>query len=267
MLHLIALAVLATIFRDPQLLQDLDGDVAQWSESPALPTPLSNVEQHTPTAYTQHNYVTHKDHSLVYHDVDMGALVTVCTLAITLMLVYGAIRGLPGYLMPFFCLQLFDLAITTLTATGYLCYLRSVHQLVAEARRVPWRAELLRLPAPALALLVLLAFLVAMMVKAYCINIVWRCYKYLTLRQDALLLGPYVVSGDAVPVTLPAPRPAPDAALLPAYEEAVKQAPPPSYQVATQVPAGGSGQASTEPPAATAVVILPQESTANQSRV
>lgn len=48
----------------------------------------------------------------VLDDVDMGALVTVCTLAITLMLIYGAARGKPAHLLPFFCLQIFDFAIT-----------------------------------------------------------------------------------------------------------------------------------------------------------
>lgn len=55
--------------------------------------------------------------------------------------------------------------MVSLTATGYLCYLRSPHRLIAETRRVPWRAELLKLPAPALAFIVLSTFLVAVMVK------------------------------------------------------------------------------------------------------
>lgn len=46
-------------------------------------------------------------------DIDVGALVTVCTLAITLLLVYGAIKGKATHLLPFFCMQLFDFAITT----------------------------------------------------------------------------------------------------------------------------------------------------------
>lgn len=46
-------------------------------------------------------------------DMDMGALMTVCTLAITLLLVYGTIKGKATHLLPFFCLQLFDFAITT----------------------------------------------------------------------------------------------------------------------------------------------------------
>lgn len=50
---------------------------------------------------------------LIVADMDMGALMTVCTLAITLLLVYGTIKGKATHLLPFFCLQLFDFAITT----------------------------------------------------------------------------------------------------------------------------------------------------------
>jgi hypothetical protein len=41
-------------------------------------------------------------------------LMTVCTLSITLLMVYGTIRGKATHLLPFFCLQLFDFAITTI---------------------------------------------------------------------------------------------------------------------------------------------------------
>ncbi|XP_028169085.1 lysosomal-associated transmembrane protein 4A [Ostrinia furnacalis] len=244
LLHLIALGFLAAIVRDPRLLEELEREsspVADWSDvgrpNNALPTPLSNVEP-PPSSFPQHAN-QNRDHSLIYHDVDVGALVTVCTLAITLMLIYGAARGKPAHLLPFFCLQIFDFAITVVTATGYLCYLRSIHRLVAETRRVPWRAQLLQLPAPALALVVVSAFLAAVLIKAYCINIVWRCYKYLTMRAHALhSLTPFVISQDGVvtPAPLPhaCPPPAPDySSLLPAYDDAVKQTPPPSYRAAT----------------------------------
>lgn len=50
---------------------------------------------------------------IIIADMDMGALMTVCTLAITLLLVYGTLKGKATHLLPFFCLQLFDFAITT----------------------------------------------------------------------------------------------------------------------------------------------------------
>ncbi|XP_045773425.1 lysosomal-associated transmembrane protein 4A [Maniola jurtina] len=259
MLHLIALGFLAAIVRDPSLLEELERDSA----------PIGSMETR-PTPFPQHGTHT-RDHSLIYHDVDVGALVTVCTLAITLMLIYGASRGKPAHLLPFFCLQIFDFAITVLTATGYLCYLRSIHRLVAEARRVPWREQLLSLPAPALALVVLGAFLLAVLLKAYFISVVWRCYKYLTMRTHALhSLTPFVISSEGVVTPAAPPYSGPPAApdyssLLPDYEEAVKQTPPPSYRAATLMTtdpenaAVGLGAAEPgQPPAANTVVMLPQ---------
>ncbi|CAH1638245.1 unnamed protein product [Spodoptera littoralis] len=283
MLHLIALGFLAAIVRDPRLLDELERDsapVPNWSDvargNEAIPTPLSNVEP-PPSSFPQH-VEPPRDHSLIYHDVDVGALVTVCTLAITFMLIYGAALGKPAHLLPFFCLQIFDFAITVLTATGYLCYLRSIHRLVAETRRVPWRAQLLQLPAPCLALVVLSAFLVAVLLKGYCISVVWRCYKYLTMRAHALQT-PFVISSDDVVSTgqlAPyAAAPVPDySSLLPDYEEAVKQTPPPSYRAATLMAAADPSLTTVQeraqneqpvPQPTNTMVVLPQNGT--QARV
>ncbi|XP_077286992.1 lysosomal-associated transmembrane protein 4A [Arctopsyche grandis] len=235
LLHAAALVVLAVILREPELLKRLQNEgaiVPMGEEPPApLPTPLSNID------HPAHPYTNHRPHSLVYHDVDMGALVTFCTLTINIMLVYGAVQGRPTHLLPFFCLQLFDFAITVLTATGYLCYLRSVHRLVAESRHVPWRNQLLQLSPTMLTFLVMFAFISAVVIKAYCINIVWRCYKYLTMRQHALRsLLPYpamITGSQRVRSAGSPPAPGLTPAPLPDYEEALKQVPPPSYQMAT----------------------------------
>jgi hypothetical protein len=81
--------------------------------------------------------------------------------------------------------------------------------------------------------------------QAYCINIVWRCYKYLTMRLHALQsLTPFVISSAEAGAPPPYAAPAADHAgllpvshathgMLPAYDDAVKQTPPPSYRVAT----------------------------------
>lgn len=282
MLHLIALGFLAAIVRDPRLLDELERDsapVADWSNAghEAMPTAQSKIEP-PPSSYSPQHIGPPRDHSLIYHDVDVGALVTVCTLAITFMLIYGAALGKPAHLLPFFCLQIFDFAITVLTATGYLCYLRSIHRLVAETRRVPWRAQLLQLPPSALAFVVLTAFLVAILLKGYCINIVWRCYKYLTMRAHALQ-SPFVISSDeAVNPAQMAPFAAADYTnMLPDYEEAVKQTPPPSYRAATLMATDATtlttvqerSQNDTQTPAApqptNTMVVLPQ--LGSQSRV
>lgn len=173
----------------------------------------------------------------------MSGLVCLCMIAITLMLMYGTIKGKPSHLLPFFCLQLFDFAITTLTAAGYLCYIRSIHRVIAESHRLPWRDELLKLSPQTLSIVVLFSFISIVFLKAYAIGIIWRCYKFLTMRQHNLRsMLPYII-----PYVSNLHQDRDYNSLLPDYEEAVlKQPPPPSYSVAV-----ANGYAST--------IILPPE--------
>lgn len=160
--------------------------------------------------------------------MDLGGLVCLCMIAITLMLIYGTVKGRPSHLLPFFFLQLCDFAITTLTAAGYLCYLRTIHHLIEQSNRLPWKEDLIRMDPRTLGVIVLFAFIFMVMLKAYCIGIVWRCYKYLTIRQNASLLTYILPEGGNQERSFNS--------LLPDYEEALsmKVTPPPSYQVAMQ---------------------------------
>lgn len=124
-----------------------------------------------------------------------------------------------------------------MTAANFLCYLRSVHRLI-ENHRLPWREELLEMSPQSLSILVLVVFLSVVLLKAYAIGIVWRCYKFLTLqRQNLTSMLPYIipdVSGTNGGADRRLERDY--SSLLPDYDEAIaqsmKQAPPPSYQVA-----------------------------------
>ncbi|KAF5290491.1 hypothetical protein FQA39_LY03595 [Lamprigera yunnana] len=230
-LHVLALSVLAIIMRNHQQLMAEQQTTPDYIEpNNLLPTPLSKVKDNDNPYFLP----TTQDGRTPYSsDMDMGALMTVCTLAITLLLVYGTLKGRATHLLPFFCLQLFDFAITTLTATGYFCYLRSVHSLVADHwQNLPFRKELLQLSPQYLSLIVLVAFLVSMLWKAYCIGIVWRCYKFLTLRKQAMRSTVHYILPEGSD-RLPEPD---YSSLLPDYEAAcasvLKQPPPPSYAVA-----------------------------------
>lgn len=82
----------------------------------------------------------------------------------------------------------------SLTAAGYLCYLRSIHRIIDQSHRLPWRDELLKLSPQLLSIVVLLVFLTVVLLKAYAIGIVWRCYKYLTMRQHNIRsMLPYII--------------------------------------------------------------------------
>ncbi|XP_022220227.2 lysosomal-associated transmembrane protein 4A isoform X2 [Drosophila obscura] len=268
-LNILALSVLAVIWRNPEMMDELESGSHDYTvdlNAPALPTPLSKVDP--PYAY--------RDHSLNYRkqNFDMGGLVCTCMIAITLMMIYGTIKGKPSHLLPFFCLQLFDFAITTLTAAGYLCYLQAIHRIIAESHRLPWREKLLELPPEELVVVVLVVFVCIVFLKAYCIGIVWRCYKYLTLRQQHIrTLFPFLETGSGVHGvggTFGAEERA-YSTLLPNYDEAIaqylKQAPPPSYQVAMsnyqEDPAGEAGGAEANPGVAPLFVALGAAATAN----
>jgi len=253
MIHVLALSVIAVVLRHPEMVEDT-------AMGPVLPTPLSEVEEpyvevinpnlgpsielsmdpqqsddtrrqsSFSTAHGYHDIFTHR--SLNRQDMNVGVVVTFCTFAITLLMVFGAVKGKPNYLMPFFCLQVFDFCIASLTAVGYLCYLPNVHRLVAENPDMPFQEELLRLNPQCLSLLILFTFIAAMMVKAYFIGVVWSCYKYLSLRMIAAQRTIHYIDPNSESLL-------PD---LPDYETAVGDprfsvkkfpTPPPSYASAT----------------------------------
>ncbi|KNC21665.1 hypothetical protein FF38_09765 [Lucilia cuprina] len=230
-LNILALSLLAVIMRNPHMIEELENsyDYNVDLNAPALPTPLSKVDP--PYAYRDHSLSYRKQ----YQNYDMGGLVCTCMIAITMMMIYGAIKGKPSHLLPFFCLQLFDFAITTLTAAGYLCYLQAIHRLIDESHRLPWREKLLELSPEELVIVVLIVFVCIVFLKAYAIGIVWRCYKYLTLRQQSMRTLLPLGIPDLTATNLGSEERA-YSTLLPNYDEAVnqymKQAPPPSYQVA-----------------------------------
>lgn len=225
MLNLMALTLLAIIVKNPQMIQNFE---EAYDDEP-IPTPVSvsgSVDSPTPLPVEPQSF--YKDHSLDYQDMDMGGLVCLCMIAITLMLIHGTIKGKASHLLPFFFLQLCDFALTTLTAAGYLCYLRTIHNLIEKSNRLPWKEYLIEFDQRSLGIIVLMAFIFMVMLKAYTIGIVWRCYKYLTILQNAALLS-YIAPPNGN-------RERSFNSLLPNYEEALsmKINPPPSYQVAMQ---------------------------------
>lgn len=230
MLNLMALTLLAIIVKNPQMIQNFE----EAYDDELIPTPVSvsgSVDS-IPTPSPVEPQSFYKDHSLDYHDMDMGGLVCLCMIAITLMLIHGTIKGKASHLLPFFFLQLCDFALTTLTAAGYLCYLRTIHNLIEKSNRLPWKEYLIEFDQRSLGIIVLMAFIFMVMLKAYTIGIVWRCYKYLTILQNAALLS-YITPPNGN-------RERSFNSLLPNYEEALsmKINPPPSYQVAMQQQGG-----------------------------
>ncbi|KAK3910953.1 Lysosomal-associated transmembrane protein 4A [Frankliniella fusca] len=261
MLHIVALSAVTVILKNSDLYKEWDDQ-----QISVLPTPLSEIDtppwirldgissdsefrhSHEPVAMPS---VPFKDSDgtpyLNYHRTynyrktlkDMNVIVVMmfCSFTITLLMVYGAVKGKPSFLMPFFCLQMFDFCLTSLTAVGYLCYLPNMHRYLAESPTVPFRDQLLQLDPQVLSLLVLGAFTVVMLIKSYFIGIVWSYYKFLTLRMVAHRRTVQYIESEIATMSLSESLlgTMPTTVDLPDYETAVKKfsPPPPSYACAT----------------------------------
>jgi lysosomal-associated transmembrane protein len=109
MLNLLAITLLAVIVKNPSMVQTFNNG-NQYDDEP-IPTPVSSRADFS--TLKSDSPLQYRDHSVNYQDMDMGGLVCICMIAITLMLIYGSIKGRPSHLLPFFFLQLCDFAITT----------------------------------------------------------------------------------------------------------------------------------------------------------
>ncbi|ODM94766.1 Lysosomal-associated transmembrane protein 4A [Orchesella cincta] len=174
---------------------------------PMLPTPVSNtgamppkpVEIPKPESLTIDNSEHHRARvdnmrsgplTLVL-DTSRKAtsqviLLTVCNMLITLLMVYGAVRGKPSYLMPFFVLRVFDFCIFCLTMVGYFSYLPNVTEGIMNTQGMPFRDEFLRMDPQLLSFITLIFIVAFIAVKAYIIGVIWNCYKYLMLRNTVI---------------------------------------------------------------------------------
>ncbi|XP_064487232.1 lysosomal-associated transmembrane protein 4A-like isoform X2 [Ornithodoros turicata] len=225
-LHVLALAILVSMLLRPELFHKLYGNNASGGTSVATKTSDDfsssiSVRFH-PGVYNHELPDISPGASLSNirdQDVHVALAITFCTGIITLLLLYGAIWGHANYLMPFFCLQVFDFILSTLTVVGYFSYLPDVRRLVENSRDLPLQRELLRLDPQWLCTVVMLGFLTCMLLKAYVMGMVWSCYRYLKIRQeDAVmdlesdseaLLPPDYETATKMPAYLPVYAPPP----------------------------------------------------------
>ncbi|XP_065321978.1 lysosomal-associated transmembrane protein 4B-like isoform X2 [Gordionus sp. m RMFG-2023] len=146
-------------------------------------------------------------------DAHIGLIVTLCAFLLTWLLIHGVLAGKPGYLIPFFSLQIFDLCLTVLTFLGFYTYSPNMKKYIYSDvnKNLPFQDDFMKMNSNYLSITTFILFLAIVTFKMYFIHVVWSCYKYLCGRKSGMNINYIKVE--------------PETSSLPDYETAVKMAP------------------------------------------
>jgi len=251
MLQLLAISTLGVFLQHPDLLKPVHitrTSIVEHNELPTalaehnIPTfnnyvstdgtsPLSTYDQDDmvePTIGgikgTRYSFGMFMGRPVNMDDLNYAVFLIFFTLIITISMIYGAIKGKPKMLIPFFCMQLFDLFVTILSAFGYLCYLPDFQRLMIRTESQYVSSSITSINPRFISFIVIFSLCITIISKGYFVGVVWSCYKYLTLKRSSAQPTIHYIESNFVVQNL----------LRPDYDFNMKKfpPPPPSYAVA-----------------------------------
>nr|CAH8856557.1 unnamed protein product [Trichobilharzia regenti] len=108
--------------------------------------------------------------------------VTAFSLAFCCFMVHGAVTRQPTHLLPFFFIQVFDLIICLIHILGFMSSASDL-RLMIHTKTGP-----VYIKSTSLTFVILAISCVMLAFKAYCLGMVWDCYKYLMLNRRSNVL-------------------------------------------------------------------------------
>lgn len=131
-------------------------------------------------SYSHHININKDNLSLMF------GVTLVCFIS-TLALIYGVAKNVASYLMPFFCMQVFDFCLSCLVAVGCFTYAPNVKHWIHDQglENYPGMDRLMSMNSDYLLLILVGVLILVLSVKAYFICMVWSCYKYIQLHVAA----------------------------------------------------------------------------------
>lgn len=211
-MQMAVVAVIATVLLNPELLDDGPKSTREI------------VQMNEDRFELRRNTIKHLSTSVrtSRQGLDFELLMSTFFGLASMMLMYGAIWGQPSYLMPFFVIMCFDFA-------------EAMKRLIESFVK---RHSTLDGADPSNGFYIMMTVIF----RAYLLNMVWSCYKFLRLRQELMRNPPTTMSNQPAMPTRSTHGPVEASVLLPDYEATQKlpynfyPAPPPPYATAMQMP-------------------------------
>ncbi|GAV07193.1 hypothetical protein RvY_17064 [Ramazzottius varieornatus] len=201
-----------------------DGNKVVWYWSSYIYSSRLNADKSS--------YVTQRDLNMAFIYASLTAL-------LALMMVLGIVKGKPGYILPFLAYQWGDLLVSCLTVAGVVCYGPAIKQYALSDEQFPFHEEIAQLDNEWVTLFLALGVMAIVFVKAYFIQIVWMCVRYIReekIRRAREECQPKVIYLDDSSLSMTDGAQPNNYTTLFMFEDdgsVVKKSPPPAY---SQVP-------------------------------